>query len=115
VVSSPGEIRFLVLALLVFREAHPASMNELGAFDHHQDVGAAKLAGNAAYDLATQTYTLSSGRPNAGASPEQFHLAWKKLEGDFILQATVRFAHSAKAPRRALGIMVRNSLAGSSP
>jgi Tol biopolymer transport system component len=89
-------------------------MKRLGAFDQHQDVGAPKLAGNASYDPTDQVYTLSGGGPNAGTALEQFHFAWTKLEGDFIVQASVRFDDPGSQPRRQLGIMVRDSLAGSS-
>ena len=87
-------------------------MKQLGAFDHHQDVGAPTLAGNAVYNAANQTYTLSGGGPNVAAL-EQFHWAWTTLEGDFIVQATVHFAGPVTS-RRELGIMVRDSRASSS-
>jgi TolB protein len=86
----------------------------LGVFDHHQDVGAPTLAGDAAYDRADQTYTLS-GTGEAGPTPlDQFHFAWKKLTGDFMIQATVRFLGAAKTPHRRLGLIAREALAGSS-
>jgi Tol biopolymer transport system component len=89
-------------------------MKPLGAFDHHQDIGDPKLAGNGVYNPTDQTYTLSGAGPNAGIALEQFHLAWTKLEGDFIVQASVRFLGPG-TQRRELGIMARDSLAASSP
>ncbi|HWO09196.1 MAG TPA: hypothetical protein VNN80_06940 [Polyangiaceae bacterium] len=88
-------------------------MKPLGAFSHHQDVGEPKLAGDAVYNPSDQSYTLSGAGPNMGTAPDPFHLAWAKLEGDFIVQASVRFVGTGTHPRRELGIMVRDSLAGS--
>jgi TolB protein len=104
----------VLLALLISRIGLAAPMKPLGAFDHHQDVGDAKLAGNAVYDPGDQAYTLSSPGPNVGTALEPLHFAWKKIKGDFIIQATVRFAGTGAHPRRELGIMVRDALAGSS-
>jgi Tol biopolymer transport system component len=107
--------RALVLALVVHvsSPALSAQPQALGAFAQHQDVGTSRLAGTATYDATTQTYTLSSTGSNAGAAPDQFHLAWTKLQGDFIIQASVRFVGSP-LPRHQLGLMVRDSLASSS-
>jgi TolB protein len=89
-------------------------MKSLGVFDHHQDVGDPKVAGNAVYSLTDQTYTLSGAGVNQPTTLEQFHFAWKKLKGDFIVQATVRFIGAGTNPRRKLGIAVRGSGGGTS-
>src|SRR5689334_5678938 len=85
------------------------SMNSLGVFEHHQDVGEPLLAGNAVYDATDQTYTLSSAGVSSGSALDQFHFVWKRLRGDFIVQATVRFVGDGH-PRRRLGIMARAAL-----
>jgi TolB protein len=108
------QLSILVAALLSSSLALSAPMNPLGAFDHHQDVGKPKVAGEAVYNPSDQTYTLSSPSSNVGNALERLHLAWKKIKGDFIIQATVRFAGTGAQPRRQLGIMVRDALAGSS-
>ena len=56
-------------------------MNPLGIFDHHQDVGDPKLAGNAVYDPTDQTYTLSGAGANLWGTRDQFHFAGKKIKG----------------------------------
>jgi TolB protein len=90
-----------------------APMKPLGAFEHHQDVGDPKLAGSAVYSPTDQAYTLSGAGANVDPALEQFHLAWKKIKGDFIIQASVRFAGTGARPRHELGIMVRDALAPS--
>jgi len=104
----------LALALLLSGPSPSAPTKALGVFEHHQDVGDPKLAGNAVYSPTDQTYTLSGSGQNVGAALDQFHLAWKKIKGDFIIQASVRFAGTGALPRRELGIMVRDALTGSS-
>jgi Tol biopolymer transport system component len=86
-------------------------MNPLGVFSHHQDIGACKQPGSAVYDPTSQSYTLSSAGTNGRNALEQLHFVGKKLRGDFIVQATVRFLDSGKSPLRKLGIVARDSLA----
>jgi TolB protein len=93
---------------------HSAPNKTLGVFDHHQDVGTPQLVGSAVYDPTDQTYTLSGAGVNPSATLEQFHFAWKKLEGDFIVQATVRFIGTGQSPRGKLGIVARDALSGTS-
>jgi Tol biopolymer transport system component len=89
-------------------------MKALGVFEQHQDVGDPKLAGDAAYDLTAQTYTLCGAGVALSSTPDQFHFAWKKIKGDFIVQATVRFIGMGGNPRRQLGIIARDALSGGS-
>jgi TolB protein len=89
-------------------------MKTLGVFAHHQDVGAPQVAGNAVYDPTAQTYSLSGAGVNTPATLDQFHFAWRKITGDFIVQATVRFIGASATPRCKLGIVARDALAGPS-
>jgi TolB protein len=89
-------------------------MKPIGAFDHHQDVGEPKLAGNAVYDPSAQTYTLSGAGANMWSTRDEFHFASKKIKGDFIVQATVRFIGSGTNHHRKIGIIAREALSGSS-
>jgi Tol biopolymer transport system component len=82
----------------------------VGIFDHHQDVGDPKLKGNAVYNKEEQTYLLSGAGKNVWANQDQFHLAWKKIKGDFIVRATIRFLGKGVEGHRKIGIMVRDQL-----
>src|SRR5207253_113864 len=64
----------------------------LGAFDGHTAVGAPKLAGAAAYNPLSQDYALAAAGTNMWAQRDEFEFVWKRLSGDFILQARVQFA-----------------------
>lgn len=93
----------------------PAQMKPIGMFDHHQDVGEPRVAGDAVYREADQTYTVSAAGTNMWGNADQFHFLWKKIEGDFIVQATVKFIGAGVNNHRKLGIIARDSLETGSP
>jgi TolB protein len=91
-----------------------APAKPLGVFDQHQDIGSPKLAGNAVYDLADQSYTLSGAGGNPRILLDRFQFASKQLSGDFIVQASVRFHGTGAKARRKLGILAREALGSGS-
>jgi TolB protein len=79
----------------------------LGQFEAHSDLGSPAAVGVATYNGATQEYTL---RP--GGAP---HFAWKRVKGDFVLQASVSFLEQEPGPQANAGLVVRTGTgAGSS-
>jgi hypothetical protein len=101
----------LVLALttsnttLLFAQLEP-----IGIFEHHQDVGDPSLKGSIEYDKEAQTYTFSAAGKNMWATADQFHFAWKKIKGDFIIRATVKFIGKGTDAHRKFGIIARDKL-----
>ncbi|HVR69943.1 MAG TPA: biopolymer transporter TolR [Vicinamibacteria bacterium] len=87
----------------------------LGAFDGHGDVGAPKIAGSAVYNPLLQAYTLRAAGSNMWGARDEFHFAWKRMTGDFILQARVELLGKGVDPHRKLGLIVRGSLDADSP
>jgi TolB protein len=81
----------------------------------HGDVGRPKQAGSARFDAATQEYTLTAAGENMWDTRDEFHFAWRRLEGDFILQARVKLVGSGVEEHRKLGLIVRRSLDAGSP
>lgn len=112
-------LRLSSLALLVMAclagvaEAKPPV--PLGHLDSSSDVGAPKLRGSATYDAATQEYTLTGAGVNMWGTRDEFHFAWKKMKGDFILQTRVAFVGQGKDPHRKAGLIVRSSFDADSP
>src|SRR5262245_50297581 len=102
-----------LLAALAFSALAFASPNggPLGDFEAHVDVGSPKIAGHAAYNGASQVYTLSAGGVNIWAKRDEFHYVYRKMKGDFIIQAQVEFQGKGVDPHRKAGIMVRTSIA----
>jgi Tol biopolymer transport system component len=87
-----------------------AQQSPVGLFDHHQDVGDPKLKGNVVYNPEKQAYLFSGAGKNVWANQDQFHFAWKKMKGDFIIRATVKFIGKGVEGHRKIGIMVRDQL-----
>lgn len=87
----------------------------LGQFDGHGDVGAPKIAGSATYNAATQEYHLSAGGVNMWAQRDEFQFVWKKLTGDFIIQARIELVGKGVDPHRKAGVLVRSTLDAEAP
>lgn len=79
-------------------------------FDDHSDVGACNLKGDLTFDPLNQEYVISGSGDNIWFIEDQFHFAWKKMKGDFILQANVSFIGAGNHAHRKTGWMIRQSL-----
>jgi WD40 repeat protein len=88
--------------------------NQLGIFDQSTDVGNPKLKGSSIYNAANDSYTLKGAGANMWAERDEFQFLSKKIKGNFILQARVKFIGKGVNPHRKVGIMVRDSLTASS-
>ena len=101
------------IAALFFAAAATASPNggPLGDFEAHGDVGSPKIAGYATYNGASQVYTLSAGGVNIWAKRDEFQFAYRRMKGDFIVQAQMEFVGTGTDPHRKGGIMARASIA----
>lgn len=95
---------------LISITAFGQSQNKIGIFDERTDVGDAAIAGKATYNPNTQEYTLEGAGANMWANTDQFNFLWKKIKGDFIISATIRFIGDGVNPHRKIGIIARNSL-----
>lgn len=87
----------------------------IGIFESQTDVGQVKNAGSAQYDEAQKDYTVSGSGTNMWLDHDEFHLVWKRLKGNFILQTRARFIGQGVEPHRKLGWIVRQSLESNSP
>ena len=72
----------------------------LGPFDGHGDVGAPKVAGSATYNAVSQEYAIAAGGLNMWAERDEFHFVWKRMTGDFILQARMELVGQGVDPHR---------------
>ena len=87
----------------------------VGDFAARADVGAPRLPGSATYNAVSQEYRLSAAGVNMWGPRDEFQFAWKRLEGDFILQARVQLLGEGVDPHRKTGVIVRTSLDADSP
>jgi WD40 repeat protein len=82
----------------------------LGEFAGSADVGTPRIRGAAAYNPVSQEYALTAGGTNMWGSRDEFHFAWQRVSGDFILQARAELLGNGVDPHRKAGLMVRSSM-----
>ena len=82
----------------------------MGIFEQHGDIGACNLEGNLEYRPGNQVYYLEGSGENMWFDKDQFHFAWTKLSGDFIIRAKVGFIGKGVNEHRKIGLMIRSSL-----
>lgn len=107
-------IGLLLIAMISTIQTFGQSLQPIGIFDHHQDIGNPKLKGNVVYDKDNQTYTLSGGGNNMWFTEDQLHFLWKKIKGDFMIRATIKFIGEGTDPHRKIGIIARDKLTANS-
>ncbi|MGZ8554230.1 MAG: TolB family protein [Chitinophagaceae bacterium] len=100
---------FCITGLFICRQTTIAQQ-PLGVFDGHIDVGDPIRKGSATYNPQTQEYTMEGAGVNMWTNIDQFHFLWKKIKGDFIITATVRFIGKGTADHRKIGIIARDKL-----
>jgi len=103
------------VAVLSLSATPEEALAPLGDFAHHQDIGAPKLAGSATWNAASQEYRLTAAGVNLWGKRDEFHYAWRRITGDFILQVRVEFVGQGVDPHRKAGFLVRGSLDEDSP
>jgi Tol biopolymer transport system component len=102
---------FILLLLVNIRPHSVTAQSTPSPFlQSHQDVGDVKHSGTFAYDPVLQAYTLTGSGANIWLDKDAFHFAYRKMKGDFILQAHVNFEGAGTDPHRKIGWMLRESL-----
>lgn len=88
--------------------------SKIGLFSQFSDIGSPKISGLASYHEPSQTYRLTGSGSNIWFAQDSFCFLHKKMNGDFILQAQVRFIGEGHEPHRKAGLMIRSTTATSS-
>ncbi|MBI1781761.1 MAG: TolB family protein [Sphingobacteriales bacterium] len=83
------------------------AQNPVGIFADHKDIGNPKLKGDVVYNAADQSYQLKAGGYNIWFGRDEFHYAFNKLKGDFILTANFKLIGKGADPHRKYGWMIR--------
>lgn len=84
-------------------------------FDANADIGKCGIKGSNEFLPESQEYILTGSGENIWFGSDQFHFAWKKMKGDFILSAGVRFIGEGKHEHRKAGWMIRDGLGSGAP
>jgi Tol biopolymer transport system component len=95
--------------------ASPSGHGTVGIFEGHGDVGAPTIKGTATYNGATQEYHLSAGGTNMWAERDEFKFVYKRMTGDFILQARIELLGQGVDPHRKAGVIIRSTMDADSP
>ena len=101
--------KFILLFCITLFFDRSIAQHPVGIFDDHLDIGNPKLKGDASYDEKTQTYSLAGAGYNIWFNRDEFHFAYKKLSGDFILTADFEFTGDTAGAvgHRKIGWMIR--------
>lgn len=92
-----------------------AQQKPVGVFDGQADVGPVLHPGATTYKPTTQTYEMSGSGTNVWAKEDEFHFAWKRIKGDFIVYVRGNLTGTGVDPHRKIGWMARASLDANAP
>jgi TolB protein len=100
---------------LASQPSQPGQPMPFGYFQNHEDVGQPAIAGSATYDAKAQAYEMTASGTNMWASRDEFHFAWRRLTGDFIVRTQAELLGTGVDPHRKLGWIIRSTLDAGSP
>lgn len=82
----------------------------IGIFENQSDVGAALMPGDARYDAADDSYTITSAGYNIWYTRDEFRYLWKKMSGDVSLAASISWPDPAGFGDRKAALVIRQGL-----
>lgn len=104
-------ITLILMAMATLISAPLQSQQYSGnIFGSTSDIGQCRIHGFTEFIPERQDYVLSGSGDNIWFGSDQFHFAWKKLKGDFILSADLNFIGKGNHEHRKAGWMIRGSL-----
>ena len=101
--------KYLLSIAFFFSFMTTNAQNAVGVFENHADIGAVLNKGTATYDNASRSYTLTGSGENMWFKKDEFHFAWKKIKGDFLISTQPTLVGKGTDPHRKSGLMVRSS------
>ena len=108
--SKSYAMRSPLFFLSLFFSMITMAQSPVGIFSNHADIGKPKISGSAVFNVADQSYTLKAGGYNIWFGRDEFHFAYNKIKGDFILTANFKLVGKGTDPHRKIGWMVRPNL-----
>jgi TolB protein len=92
--------------------ALPAARGQasLGLFTDHGDIGTVQKAGTAAYDPATESYSVAASGANMWFTADALQFVWKKVSGDVSISADIAFVGESKQAHRKACLILRQDL-----
>jgi Tol biopolymer transport system component len=99
----------------LFPLAGARGQQPLGVFEQNTDVGPATLAGSTTFDASRERYTIAGAGSNMWDARDEFQFVWKRMTGDFLIRARMKFTGSGTNPHRKIGVIIRQNLEPGSP
>jgi dipeptidyl aminopeptidase/acylaminoacyl peptidase len=87
-----------------------AQSTQLGLFSGQNDIGTILHPGDARFDPAQQTYTVSGSGDNTWFKADDLHYVWKKVDGDVTLSSEISFIGATGNAHRKAMLMIRQGL-----
>ena len=104
-------VKFLaVLAVTTMLFTTQCSRNNLGDFEDHGDIGAISIPGAAQYNASDGTYLVAGSGENMWFDEDALHYVWKRMTGDVVLAANIKFVGTGGNPHRKAGLIIRQDL-----
>lgn len=98
------------IALILGSLFNFSSFGQIGIFEKSEDIGNPKMKGSSFYDASSQSYTLKGGGENIWFNHDEFHFLYKKIKGDFLLNANFQLIGNKDGNgHRKTGWMIRES------
>lgn len=104
---------WIFLSILAI-SAMAADTPSLGIFENHTDIGESQHSGSVDYNAVKEEYRITGGGANMWFENDAFHFIWKRVSGDFFLQADIDWIGDGGDPHRKACLMIRQSLSPSS-
>ena len=89
--------------------------NSIGLFEAASDVGEVAKKGTVNFDAAKGEYHLTGGGANIWGKRDDFFFLYRKLTGDAVLTANVRFEGTGGVAHRKIALMIRKGLEPGAP
>lgn len=87
------------------------SQQATGIFSEQGNVGDVAMPGSVEFNSKTGEYTITGGGGNIWNTNDAFYFVWKRMSGDFIFSADVRFIGTEGNEHRKACLFARESLA----
>jgi TolB protein len=105
----------VLLTFLLLYTGLMTRADDLGLFEGHGDVGQCGKAGSVVFEPASGSYLVAGGGANMWFTNDACHFVWKRVSGNFSLQADAGFVGTGGNAHRKACLVIRQSLAPDAP
>lgn len=103
-------MKIRLLLFLLSLSFHVNAQKAVGIFTNAEDIGNPKIKGSSVYNTGDQSYTVKGAGYNIWFARDEFHYAYRKISGDFILTADFELIGKGVNAHRKTGWMIRPSV-----